>query len=101
MRKIDGYILWPAYLDSGKSRSQGRRIPKKLAVKAPKLNEIAEAAKKLGLTIKIYPEKAYPRFPYEKSGMVVIKHKKRKTDIIKEIARKIIEKRNKPIERFK
>jgi len=101
MRKIDGHILWPAYLDSSKSRSQGRRVPKRFAVKAPKLNEIVEAAEKLGLTIKTYPEKIYPKFPYERSGMAVITDKKRKNEIIKEIAIKIMEKRNKPIERFK
>lgn len=100
MKKINGLVIWPAYIDSNKSRSQGRRIPKKLAVNAPKLDEIAKAAKELGLTPKIYPEKAYPRAPYEKSGAIIVAGKIKKTDFIKRLAAKVLETRQ-ARERFK
>jgi len=100
MKRINGLVIWPAYIDSNKSRSQGRRIPRKLAVKAPRLDEIAKAAKELGFTPKIYPEKAYPRAPYEKSGVVIVTDKIKKADFIKKLAAKILEARQ-TRERFK
>ncbi|MEM2876026.1 MAG: signal recognition particle subunit SRP19/SEC65 family protein [Candidatus Bathyarchaeia archaeon] len=101
MKKINGRILWPTYLDYGKSRSQGRRIPKRLAIKAPTIDEISEAAEKLGLKIKIYHKKAYPKTPYEKTGLVLVLEKKRRNEFIKEIAETILQNREKSYERFK
>lgn len=39
-------IIWPVYLDSTKTKSEGRKIPREGSVKAPKLREISQAAKK-------------------------------------------------------
>ena len=44
MRKQDKMIIWPAYFDSTKTRRDGRRIPKSLAVPSPKILEIKDAA---------------------------------------------------------
>ena len=31
----DKIVIWPVYFDASKSRKEGRRIPKKLAIKYP------------------------------------------------------------------
>ena len=93
MKKINGLVIWPAYIDSNKSRSQGRRIPKRLAVKSPRLDEITKAARDLGLKPEVYPEKAYPKASYEKSGVVIVMGKQKKTDLLKKLAARISEAR--------
>ncbi|MCD6530535.1 signal recognition particle protein Srp19 [Candidatus Bathyarchaeota archaeon] len=93
MKRINGLVIWPAYIDSNKTRSQGRRVPKRLAVKSPRLDEIAKAARDLGFNPKVYPEKAYPKAPYEKSGVVVVTGKAKKTDLLKKLAARISEAR--------
>ena len=49
MRKLDKAIIWPIYFDASKTRKEGRRVPKNLAVQSPKIAELKEAADKLGL----------------------------------------------------
>lgn len=79
-------VIWPAYLDQTKSRSNGRIISRKNAIKEPHLNEIKEAALKLGLNPEVEPEKAYPKSWWEVSGRVLIDDKGPKSVIAKQIA---------------
>lgn len=79
-------VIWPVYIDQTKSRSSGRIISRKNAVKEPHLNEIKEAAKHLGLNPEVEPEKAYPKSWWEVSGRVLIDDKGPKSVIAKQIA---------------
>jgi signal recognition particle subunit SRP19 len=83
------YVVWPNYLDSTKTRREGRRVPQKIAVESPKLQEIEEAAKILGLTPTINPNAAYPRARWEKKGYALIDKKNSKLSNLKKIAEKI------------
>ena len=86
MRDKGKLVIWPAYIDQTKSRSSGRIISRKNAVKEPHLNEIKEAAKKLGLNPEVEPEKAYPKSWWEVCGRVLIDDKGPKSVIAKQIA---------------
>jgi len=90
---MDKIKVWPVYLDYNKTRKEGRRIPKNIAVPDPKLSEIKEACIKLGLEPFIEEDKRYPRSWWEKSGRVVLKKNGSKTKILREIAKKILEQR--------
>lgn len=79
-------VIWPAYIDQTKSRSSGRIISRKNAIKEPHLNEIKEAAKQLGLNPEVEPEKAYPKSWWEVSGRVLVDDKGPKSIIAKQIA---------------
>jgi signal recognition particle subunit SRP19 len=79
-------VIWPAYIDQTKSRSSGRIISRKNAIKEPHLNEIKEAAKQLGLNPEVEPEKAYPKTWWEVSGRVLVNDKGPKSVIAKQIA---------------
>ncbi len=82
-------VIWPAYIDQTKSRSSGRIISRKNAIKEPRLNEIKEAARQLGLNPEVEPEKAYPKTWWEVSGRVLVDDKGPKSVIAKQIASSI------------
>jgi signal recognition particle subunit SRP19 len=85
----DRLVIWPAYLDSQKSRSDGRKISGREAVEAPTLKQIRAAAEKLGLAPKVDKEKAYPKEWWEVSGCVTVDKAKPKSQVLKDIARQI------------
>ena len=64
--------IWPVYIDSEKSKKEGRRIPKENSVPSPKLREISNAAKKLQLNPEIENNKSYSRSWWESSGRVIV-----------------------------
>lgn len=90
MRKQDKIIIWPAYFDSTKTRTDGRRVPKSLAVPSPKSSEIKEAAEKLGLEAELASESCYSKTPWLKSGVVLVNKRQPKEQTIKKIARQLL-----------
>ncbi len=94
MRDKGKLVIWPAYLDMTKSRSNGRIVSKKNSIKEPKLKEIESAAAKLGLSPEVEAEKAYPKSWWEVSGRVLVDNKGPKTVIAKQIAKAIKEMRS-------
>lgn len=87
-------IVYPCYLDSNRSESQGRKIPKSLAVPSPKIDEIFRAAKDLNLD-PIIEEKAHPAWWWEETSRVSVKKVGPKRKILVLIAEKIAEERKK------
>jgi signal recognition particle subunit SRP19 len=96
MRKQDKAIIWPAYFDQAKTRKEGRRVPKSLAVQAPKIGEIEEAAEKLGLKHEVAVEAGYPKTPWVKTGMLMVEEKGSKEQTIKKIAKQLLKIRSEP-----
>ncbi|MHA1271610.1 MAG: signal recognition particle subunit SRP19/SEC65 family protein [Candidatus Helarchaeota archaeon] len=91
MKNKGFYIVWPHYFDSTLSRKDGRRVSKKeLAVKAPTISDLIEAARLLGLDFKVNQTALYPRFWYlGNAGYLLIKIEGNKTELIKNLARKL------------
>jgi signal recognition particle subunit SEC65 len=54
-------VIYPAYLNSKKTLSEGRRIPIKNAVENPTLNEIKDVLVNAGFQIELEVNKTYPR----------------------------------------
>lgn len=90
MRKQEKILLWPVYFDSNKTRQQGRRVPKNLAVASPKLEEIQKAAKDIGFQVEVVINVKYPKTPWQKTGYILIPKKGSKTQMLREIAKKLI-----------
>ncbi|WEL18218.1 MULTISPECIES: signal recognition particle subunit SRP19 [unclassified Halorhabdus] len=65
-------VIWPAALDAERTRSEGRRVSKDLAVEEPTVEEIAKAVQQVGYDAVIEREKTYPR-EYETRGRVLVK----------------------------
>jgi len=80
-------VVWPSDIDSTKSRSQGRRLPKSQAVQAPRADELALAARNLSLDHELSPNSALPSRWWEKTGYVVVKRGDRpRSGILKDLA---------------
>ncbi len=82
-------IIWPANIDSQKSRGAGRKISAKNAVQSPTLDEIKDAAARLDLNPETEKEKAYPKEWWERSGRVKVDKKGPKMIILKKLAKDI------------
>ncbi len=91
MRKLDHQaIIWPVYFDWNKTRKDGRRIPKNMAVQSPKILEIKEAADKLGLRNEVNLEAHFPKAPWVKSGMLFVEKNEAKEKVIQRIAKQLV-----------
>ena len=84
----DKYILWPIYFDRRRSRGDGRRVAKEIAVPNASIEEIFKAAKKMGLN----PQKednSHPSRWWKREGRVVVDKVDKKTKILRELALEI------------
>lgn len=86
MRDKGKIVIWPAYIDKNRSRSNGRIISKKSSVIEPNISEIEKAAIKLGFNPEVEKDKSYPKSWWEKSGRVLIDNTASKTQLARKIA---------------
>jgi len=86
VRKQDKVIIWPVYFDQAKTRKDGRRVAKSLAVQHPKIDEVAMAVQKLGLKHEVTPEVGYPKTPWLKTGRILVEKQGSKEQVIRKIA---------------
>jgi len=93
MRKQEKAIVWPAYFDQTKTRKEGRRVSRNLSVPYPKIEEIQEAAQKLGLKTQVVVDTGFPKTPWQKTGMIKVEKKMAKEQIIDNIARRLVKAR--------
>jgi len=96
MRKLDKAIIWPVYFDCNKTRKDGRRVPKSIAVLSPKILEIKEAADKLGLQNDVNLEAHFPKAPWAKSGMLLVEKQEAKEKIIQKLAKQLLKIKSQP-----
>jgi signal recognition particle subunit SRP19 len=89
MRKQNRLVLWPAYFDSTKTRQQGRRISKGLAVPTPRLDELQKAAEKCGLQTEVLPDFKHPHAPWQKTGLIFVSKSASKMQIIHRVAKEL------------
>ena len=83
-------IFWPQYFDAKRSRSEGRRIPKKFAIDKINTKDIVKAAKHLGYNAHSEKGYQYPRTWWDDPGRVSIDTKgKKKSKVLIEIAKEI------------
>ncbi|UCE74618.1 MAG: signal recognition particle subunit SRP19/SEC65 family protein [Methanomassiliicoccales archaeon] len=86
-RKQKLIVLYPEYFTAKYSRAEGRRVPKSLAKTSPTVDDIAKAAKSLGLKPVVEKDKSYPRFWYKKRGRVLVEKKMKKSELLKMIGK--------------
>jgi signal recognition particle subunit SRP19 len=94
MRKLDKAIIWPIYFDANKTRKEGRRVNKNVAVVSPKILELKEAADKLGLENEVNLETHHPKFPWFKGGSMLVEKKEPKEQIIQKLAKQLVKIKN-------
>ena len=89
MKKQESTILWPVYFDSSKTRSEGRKLPKNLAMSDPTLAELQAAAARLGLHPEIEADAAHPAIPWRKTGRIRIQKRHPKMQALAKIAKEV------------
>ena len=83
-------IFWPQYFDAKRSRSKGRRIPKKFAIEKIIPTDILKAAKHLGYEAHFEKGYHYPRTWWDDPGRVSIDTRgKKKSKVLIEVAKEI------------
>jgi signal recognition particle subunit SRP19 len=85
----DKYVIWPLYFDKAISRLHGRRIKKKYAIEKPSPEDIAKAAKSLGLNPVLEINKSHPTNPHKKDGRILVDKKEKKSALLKQIAQRL------------
>jgi len=94
LKKRDKFVLWPIYFDSTKTRLEGRRVPKNLAVPAPKLIELQEAVKQANLEPEVIVDAEHPSVPWQKTGIILVPKGDSKTQILRRVAERLFKIRN-------
>ncbi len=83
-------VLWPVNIDEDATISDGRKIPKKDAVKKPSIDEIVRASSLLGLNPEV-EYSSYPRNWMNYNKRVVVDKVASKRETLKLIAGKVKE----------
>jgi signal recognition particle subunit SRP19 len=83
-------VVWLASLDSTKSRSQGRCLPKSQSIQTPRIDELESAARKLSLEPETSKSSALPFRWWDKTGYVLVKlGSRRRPEVLKNLAAEI------------
>ena len=84
------YVIWPLYFEQSLSRENGRKLAKKFtSEKPPAVEDIAKAAKSLGLNPVIEKNAAHPSRPWERKGRVLVEKKGAKQKLLIQIANRL------------
>ena len=84
-------VIWPAYLDANRTRSEGRRVSQDLAVEEPTVDEIAKAVQQIGYDATIERDKTYSREPWADRGRVVVRGADdSKNDLVQAVAAYVV-----------
>jgi|FaiFalFF_MnMetaG_3_1042247.scaffolds.fasta_scaffold00551_12 signal recognition particle subunit SRP19 len=86
MKKFGHVILWVDYFNSNLSRREGRRVPRDMAVSNPTLEELEEAARRIGLQPHSSPARI-PRRNWVDSGYIMVKKTAPKQRMLLEVAK--------------
>ena len=67
-----------------------------MAVPSPRIVEVKEAAEKLGLTHELVADVGYAKTPWLKTGMILVKKKGSKSQVVLLIAKQLVKMRSTP-----
>ena len=93
MKLRDKKVIWSSNLSKDVSRREGRKIPKKNAVKSVTIDEINTAVRSLGLQVELFPKKSMPNHPWSNEGYITVNYDGPKKELLVLLAEKITESR--------
>jgi len=96
MKDYDHQIIWLDYFNKNLSRKKGRKVGKNNSVYDPTMQELIGASKSLELDLSeenINNHARYPRRSFVKSGYIMISKKEKKSTVVNQIAKKMVETR--------
>jgi len=96
MKDYDHQIVWLDYFNKNLSRKKGRKVSKDISVYDPTMQELIGASKTLELDFSeedLNNQARYPRRAFVKSGYIMISKRDKKSSVVNQIAKKMIEAR--------
>ena len=88
MKEYEKQVLWLDYFNSELKRSEGRRIPLNTATRAPTLQELEDACRRLNLQ-PVSQAAFYPSRRLKPSGYVSVRKAKPKQSLVLKVAREL------------
>lgn len=88
MKEYEKYIIWLDYFNSELKRREGRRVPLNSATRAPTVEELAEACRRLNIQ-PVAQVARYPSGPSRESGYVSVMKVKPKHALIMKVAKEL------------
>jgi signal recognition particle subunit SRP19 len=83
------WVLWPEYFDIARTREEGRRVKKSMAVAEPQMANIVKAVERLGLGWKIEEGKSYPGAWWNKQGLLLVENNMPKSQLLVKVAEEL------------
>ena len=88
--KLNGKaVIWPANLDSTKSRKEGRKLAKGPALQIPRMEELRDAANQLSIEHEIVAGKSRPNAWWEKGGYLIVPKATPQSKLLRSLASEI------------
>jgi len=84
--------LYPCYFNAAYKRSEGRKVPRGLAAKAPVLTDVERALRRLGIQYRV-EDHHHPAHWARREGRIIAECKGSRTAFIKKVAQKLEVKR--------
>jgi signal recognition particle subunit SRP19 len=88
-RDDNKYVIYPLYFDRTISRTKGRKIAKRYAIEKPSLENLAKAAKSLGLPVILEKDKSHSSTPWKRDGRILIEKKSSKTKLLLQLSNRL------------
>jgi len=88
MKEYENQVLWLDYFNSELKRREGRRVPLNTATKAPKLEELEDACRRLNLQ-PVSQKARYPGQRLKDSGYVSVRKLKPKQALVLKVAKEL------------
>lgn len=89
MAERDHHVLWACYFDARCTRAMGRRVPRRLATKDVRIEDLSKVCEQLGLSPRTEREARHPRTWWMMEGRVLVERKMPKQKLIREVARRV------------
>ncbi|HME18626.1 MAG TPA: signal recognition particle subunit SRP19/SEC65 family protein [Nitrososphaerales archaeon] len=88
MKDYEQQVFWLDYFNSELKRSEGRRVPLNTATRAPTLQELEDACRRLNLQ-PVTQSAFYPSRRLKESGYVSVKKSKPKQALLLKVAKEL------------
>ncbi|HEV2137287.1 MAG TPA: signal recognition particle subunit SRP19/SEC65 family protein [Nitrososphaerales archaeon] len=88
MKEYGRHVFWLNYFDSELKRREGRRVPLSSATRAPTLQELGEACRRLNIQPQPQPAR-HPALPSKESGYVSVLKSNPKRGLLLRIAKEL------------
>ncbi|MBI4257791.1 MAG: hypothetical protein HY619_02450 [Thaumarchaeota archaeon] len=88
MKDHKRWVIWLDYFNSSLACSHGRKVPLNISVKNPRIDELLEAVKQIGLGFE-HVEAVHPKRVGQKTHYISVEKTKPKTKMMTDIAKKL------------